>query len=220
VTELIPLTKEQGRYAERGLIVVRMLARTFAYQWPKVPESDFVSVGHEAVVKAAARFDPKRGVVFERFAELSVWGAMLDLAHHETFMVRGTLKGIARALSQHVEMEQSPDAWLDEPAGPAKDEVLSNLRGRAAELVAAAFAGGTKGLTAEDIVIEEEEQRRTLGALRQGLDDLNEDERTFIRMYYEEGVLLEDIAKRRGVVVRTVYRMHDRIKAKLAKALR
>ncbi len=220
MSELSALTKEQARYAERGLTVVQILARVFARQWPAVHMTDFISIGHEAVVKAATRFDPRQGVPFERFARSAIWGAMLDHAHRETFVVRGTMRHIARVMSERVEIEQSADAWLEESPTPARDEVVADLRARAAELVAAAYAGGTAALTSEDIVIEEEEQRVTLSRLRRGLDDLTANERAFVQMYYEEEVTLEVIAAKMGVVVRTVYRMHDRIKAKLAKALR
>ncbi len=213
------LTQEQASYAARGLVVVRTLARVFAKQWPGVHESDFVSTGHEAVVNAAMRFDPDQGVLFEKFARHSIWGAMLDLAHRETFIVRRTLQGIARAASETVEIEPSADSWFEPSPVPERSEVLANLRARAAELVAVAFAGGTQALTAEDAVIEEEERRSTLTRLRHGLADLDEKERAFVRAYYEEEETLEAIATRMGVVKRTVQRLHDRIKVKLAGAL-
>jgi DNA-directed RNA polymerase specialized sigma subunit len=50
--------------------------------------------------------------------------------------------------------------------------------------------------------------------------DLNEDERRFVRRFYQEGASLDAIARDLAVNVRTLSRLHDKIKAKLAKSLR
>jgi len=135
--------------------------------------------------------------------------------------VQRTAHAIARAMQESPELEQSTEAWLDESPTPARDEVVAQLRQRAADLVAIAFAPGTQALSSqEEVYIEEEERRRTLLRMRAGLETLTDSERAFIRAYYEEEHTLEAIAARMGVVKRTVQRMHDRIKARLAQALR
>lgn len=219
MNELTTLTQEQARYAARGVTVVDKLARIFAHEWRTIDPSDFVSIGHEAVVRAATRFDPTRGVTFEQFARQPVWGAMLDLAHREKFTVQQAVRGIARVMAESAESERSTDDWLAESTAPARDEVVRELRARAADMVAAAFAGREAPLSSEDVYIEEEERRATMTRLRIAVRALSDKERSFIQWYYEEEETLEAIAQRMGCVKRTVQRLHEGIKASLAHAL-
>ena len=216
---LTALTAEQARYAARGMVVVESLARLISRQWPAVDESDFRSVGHEAVVRAATRFRPDMGVLFESFARHAIWGAMLDLAHRETFIVRRTATTMARALSDPPEDEVDMASWMEDSATSVRDEALRAVRARAADFAAAAFAGGTPALTAEDVLIEQESRRPTILALRTAVAELDEKERCFVHLYYEEELTLDAIAAQFGVVKRTIQRMHDRIKTQLAAAL-
>lgn len=214
-----PLTAEQSRYAERGLALVRIVARAFSRAWRSVPESDFLSAGHEEVVRAAALFDPTVGIPFEQYARRAINGAMHDL-------VRDAQR---RVLTRVV----SPDVWRDEvciddllaePAGQSatpRAEVVQDVQGRAAELVAATLSAGTLALTSgEDAVIDDLERKNVLQQLRGAIASLEEEERAFVRSYYEEGETVDVIAKRLGVVRRTVFRMQERVMAKLLAALR
>lgn len=217
MSELVPLTKEQAGYAERGLSVVRSLARVFARDWPSLPESDFVSAGHEAVVRAATRFRPERGVPFEQYVKHVTYGTMLDLAHREVF-VRGQVRRVLRVLAEPIVVDDPTDAWLEPQTTSGHDEVVTGLRARAAHFAAAALAESAAARTPEDLLVEEAEERTTRETLRAFVSGLADDERAFVRMHYDEERGIGEIAAHLGVVPRTVRRMRERIKERLVRA--
>ncbi len=62
-----------------GLDLVDLVARQLRRQFgPYVQYDDLVSQGREALLAAARSFDPERGLVFRRWANLRVRGAMID----------------------------------------------------------------------------------------------------------------------------------------------
>jgi RNA polymerase sigma factor (sigma-70 family) len=194
------------------------LARVFARSWRKVAFDDFVGAGHEAVVGAARRFDPEHGVPFETFAYRPVWGAMMDLAHRETFVVQATLRRMS-ALALEEPADVALDDWLGASAASPRDEAIAGLRRRAAALAVAATAGPTPPITPEEAVIEAHERRRVLAALESALVGLPQGEREVVRAIYVDAETLDSVAERLGVAKRTVQRIHDRAKDQLARAL-
>lgn len=214
----VALTAEQQRWAASGTALVATLARVFARSWPKVSHDDFVGVGHEALVRAAQRFDPEHGATFETFAYRPVWGAMMDLAHRETFVVHATLRRMA-ALATDEPAEVALDDWLGEASGTGRDEVVIGLQGRLASLAVAAVAERSATPTAEETLIAEDERRRLLAALDGALAGLPEREREVVHAIYVEARTLDAVAERLGVAKRTVQRIHDRAKDQLARGL-
>lgn len=215
------LTREQSRYAARGAPLVRALARVASNQWRTVIEDDFVSVGEEALVLAARRFDPDRGAPFETFARPSVWGAMLDLAHREVFVVQHVGASLSRVFADDGLADGSVQSWMmhGEAAASPSDEALGSLRARAAELVMATVTAQVEAPTPEEEMLGLEDARASLRRARDALETLSPTERDLVRVYFEETRTLDQVAELRGVSKRTVQRDLDRIKARLAEAL-
>lgn len=70
---------ERTRLAEDNLPLVRGLAnRLLSRARPYLERDDLIAVGTEALLRAARRFDPERGVSFTSFVYLRVRGAMLE----------------------------------------------------------------------------------------------------------------------------------------------
>lgn len=59
-------------------LVRRVAARVAPRAWPYLEMGDLVSIGTEALLRAASEYDPDRGASFASFVYLRVRGAMLD----------------------------------------------------------------------------------------------------------------------------------------------
>lgn len=77
------------RLIERGLDVVPGVVASLASRFPRhVDRAELVRAGTVGVVEAAWRFDPSRGVPFERYAARRVRGAVLDAVRAEDWVPR------------------------------------------------------------------------------------------------------------------------------------
>ncbi len=204
-----------------ALPLVDLLARRVGRRFPTVPAADLRSAGHEAVVLAALTYDPTLGVPFRTFAWKRIMGALVHDAPNEAF---GTLHQRIR-LAFAADTSEPPgeltleEALLDTPEA-ARARALAWVRKQAAGMILAALfeAGQTAG--GEDDVVARETQVRAREALDRALAALTDDERYFVERHYRDGATFDVLAVELAVVPRTVVRLHEAVKTKLAKALR
>lgn len=80
-----PLTSEQAQRAELAIALVPRLARRVSHVVGRtvLSDSQLQSVGNEALVYAARRYDPSRPASFRTFAGYRVYGAMMDAVRNE-----------------------------------------------------------------------------------------------------------------------------------------
>lgn len=213
--------------AERALVaqtipMIKMLATRMAKRFRHVPFDDFISVGSTAAVFAARTFDPTRGTDFDSFAYKRISGAMTRDAPTE---VVGKLHmRIARALKDYDPDARAPseltlDEAMEDTPETAKARSIQWLRQQATE-----SALGTLFASAEVEVTEDASERASreqrIEALNVAVQELDEQERYFVRRYYADDADLDTIANELQVVKRTVSRIHQRVKEQLEKKLR
>ena len=75
-----PLNKTQQTLVTESLGLVRSLSAQIARSWPATSFDELVSTGHEALARAALRFDPSRSVPFVNYAYQYVRGEMMACA--------------------------------------------------------------------------------------------------------------------------------------------
>lgn len=91
---------EIGELVRRGLAVVPGVVASMAAGFPRhVDRAELVRAGSLGVVEAAWRFDPARGVPFERYAARRVRGAVLDAVRAADWMPRSV-----RAASRRIDL--------------------------------------------------------------------------------------------------------------------
>jgi RNA polymerase sigma factor for flagellar operon FliA len=84
---------KRSRLVEIHLPLVRQLAsRMIVRARPYLEVDDLVAVGVEALLRAAQRFDPERGVAFATFAYLRVRGAMCESIGLVAPLTRGVVR--------------------------------------------------------------------------------------------------------------------------------
>ncbi|NUO50285.1 MAG: sigma-70 family RNA polymerase sigma factor [Polyangiaceae bacterium] len=216
------LTGEQKALLERVMPLVKKVAKEVASQWKNTSEADLVSIGGLAAAEIVADHNPERGD-FEAYCVKRIRGAMMDE------VIKGQYGGDAqlrRVLSADQRNERPPvtDEDVLDPERVAdaqglglREELARQLAGDAACL---AMASMRQGLAAgDDDEVERVTRERRLLVLNQEIEALPDAERSFITAYYDEDSTLDEIAERLGTSKKTAWRMHDRLKAKLADAL-
>ena len=216
------LTREQQALVAEAIPMVRALAHRLRRRFPEVPLADFVSMGHEAAVRAACMFDPSRGVPFAGFAYKRVAGAMLRDATEESF---GSLHvAVRRAFAADPDAARPPaeltlDEALEDTPDRARARAVAWARRQAAGALLASLTELGSNSTVEDRLGARQAYARAVAALAEAEAELDPEHRRFVQRYYRESASYEAIAAELGVVVRTVTRIHDRVKERLARAL-
>lgn len=207
---------EVAALVERGLEVVPRVVASLAAQFPRhVERAELIRAGALGVVEAAWRFDPARGVPFERFAAHRIRGAVLDAVRSEDWAPRSV-----RSAARRIELvEQSLTARHGRP--PTIDELAAES-GTTVEQVAkvrSALAASRIGRldhrrdpdgsapgeviepvdTSQPDALEILERTELLAYLREAIDALPRRQRQVILGQFVEGRSTEQLATELGV---------------------
>ena len=99
-TDGAPMAPEVRRLIDRGLDLVPGIVAAMTTHFPRhVERAELVRAGSLGVVEAAWRFDPSRGVPFERFVTRRVRGAVLDALRADDWAPRSV-----RAAARRIEL--------------------------------------------------------------------------------------------------------------------
>ena len=221
-----PLSDEQTARVERHTDLVRRLARKLAKEVGVVPIEDLESVGNEALVRCAMRYDPEGAASFSTFAHYRVRGAMIDEVRRRTPGRRKYQRALVRLEATQALLMEAADAQQAH-ARHGQRQTLEQRIEAARELVRrAAFAvvlSEVEVAVDEDITPAEEPdpEQRLLDAdarsqLWELVDELDEESRALIDALYVQGLTMTDIAETQGTSIATISRRHGRIMELLA----
>lgn len=206
------------------------LANKMATMLPRVDADELRSIGAEALVRAALRYDPDSGVPFESFAFYRVRGSMIDGSRAKD---RGGRQYRRAELALARSQELLESAAKDEARAKASDaRTLAERVAAAKRLVekTAAIAMMTRCPVREVDAVSsgapeqdaEREllKREQLANLRRVVDELPEPQRELVSAIYLEGQTLTAYAERVGKSLATISRRHSRVLGELADRLR
>ncbi|GIU84626.1 MAG: RNA polymerase sigma factor [Acidimicrobiales bacterium] len=202
---------------ERHLPLVRHIVFQVAVHFPRhVDRQELAHAGALGLVEAARRYDPQRGVPFEKFAARRIKGAILDAARSADWAPR-SVRMLARSLEQAEQQLASrlgriPSAEeVAEEIGISEEE-LRRLQDRMFRSVVLALEyeihqPGEEDLSLVDVVsdrtqpepAEELEAKELLGYLRDAVALLPEKLRVVIVGYFLEGKSSAELARILGV---------------------
>ena len=219
---------EVTRLVERGLDVVPGVVAALAARFPRhVDRGELIRAGTLAVVEAAWRFDPARGVPFERYAAQRVRGAVLDAVRAEDWVPRSV-----RAESRRIEIVESAlTARLGRrPTAAEIGRELDLTPARVDRVRAAAVAGLVDRLDVDEdgrTPVDERdpgptaalERAELLGYLRDALDGLTDRHRRVILGVFVEGRTTIDLAVELGVSRSRVSQMRSEAVADLRRRI-
>lgn len=208
--------------------LVRQIAVQVASGIPRHVELDeLVSAGTLALVEAAGRFDPDRGVRFEAFVAERVRGAIIDFLRSVDWAprsVRSAAKRIDEATSRLTcELGRTPsDRELAADLEMSEAE-LRNVQGSLVRSVVLALDRGSSDagdedsesivacLADADAPLPEEllERRELSGYLADAVNCLPEQARTVIALYYVDGMHMARIGDLLGVTQSRASQIHS-----------
>ena len=186
---------QSSRLVESHLPLVRHVAARMIHRaHPYLEMDDLIAVGVEALLHAAARFDPGRGVAFGTFAYLRVRGAMC-----ESIGVVGPLtRGMVRRRPGRPERRTRPSVFRFDERRIGAAQSFSDVEEEVTNAVDAAILGPR---------------------LSRALDALDQRDRQIILRHYFGGDTLHDIGRDLGRSRSWACRVHARALARLRDAL-
>jgi RNA polymerase sigma factor for flagellar operon FliA len=206
-------------------VIARRVARNVGEQ--VMDRQELESVGNEALVQAAGRYDPSGPASFKTFADYRIYGAMIDAIRQRTPGRRQHTRALVRlaatrALASHAadqENPQVPAGELERRIRMARETVRrASIAVRLSEPV---LCGSFECFAAEEPSPEQRlivgDDHRRLWAL---VEELAPRDLAVIKAIYVEGRSMKDVACETGTSQSTISRRHARILAKLARRMR
>lgn len=212
-----------------GLDLVDLVARQLRRQFgPYVQYDDLVSQGREALLAAARSFDPERGLVFRRWANLRVRGAMIDSVRSGGNLPRRVYRKLRamQAAERVHEVAAEEQAAAPPTTAEAADAKIADQLSSAAMAMAIGFLAMRSGDAldrAEDPSASPEEEvgrAEMLEAVRSAIAERPDAERHLLQRHYFEDVNFDEAARELGLSKSWASRLHARAIEGLARTLK
>lgn len=225
-----PLTDAQAARVERHTGMVRDIARRVAHSVGVrlMTVEELESVGNEALVQAAIRYDSSSPASFVTFAHYRVYGAMIDALRKRTPGVRQRQRALTRLattqelLRQAAEDQAAQRAAGQQPTLEQRIELARELVRKAAitvqlsEPVSRSFESVAAEQPDPEQLLLDADQRQRMWSL---IAELDSHERDLIEAIYVHGHSMKDYAAEIGTSVSTISRRHSRIVERLTKRM-
>lgn len=189
---------------------------------------DLIGQAIVGLIEAIDRFDPSRGVKFNTFAYYRIRGAVMDMLRELDWMprsLRAKGNGIVAAIARlESELGRAP---TDEEVAAAMgisvqqfDELAQEVGGQAVVSLdeTTEQLNGDSDIALSDTIADERvvspegqlESKDLREVLARAIDDLPENERLVISLYYHDGLTLKEIGKVLGVTESRVCQLHSK----------
>ncbi len=229
-----PLASHEQKRIESGLPFVESLARRVAATMPhSIDIGDLVQDGMLGLIDAAHRFDERRGIKFETFAERRVRGAMIDALRRDAWprgvrRIRRELEAARESLRRELGAEPS---LADLAARVGSDEARLGktiVRINTIESTSPLANGeSVDGASLPPVLSPSEppapdkafEAREVRNRIRAAIASLPPRERRVVGMYYFGDVTMKEIGHEIGVNESRVSQLHARAIQRLRKVL-
>lgn len=201
--------------------IIKLMAGRLAMRTPPAVElDDLVQTGVIGLLEALERYDPSRNVQFKTYAEIRVWGAMLDYLRSLDWVPTSQRKKIKRLKEVERRLEaQKCRALTREELAEATGETLENvdkLLWYNNNLVTLSLyeegAERIASIADEHAIdpfdnLEKEDLRKHLTTT---IADLPQRERLVLSLYYFEGLSMKVISKALEVTVSRISQIHSK----------
>ena len=230
----VPLANHQQERVAACLPFVESLARRMASTMPhSIDLGDLVQDGVLGLIDAANRFDEKRGIKFETFAERRVRGAMIDALRRDAWPrgVRRVRRELEAAREQ-LRRELGAEPTIEDLANRVGADVgrLERTIVRITTIESTSPMANLESIDASTlpaVLVPSEplsphrlfEQAESRERVRLALATLPERERKIITLYYFEEATMKQIGAAIGVNESRVSQLHARAISRLKAAL-
>lgn len=146
---MLPLTPEQSDRAASCFPLAMQIAGRFAVRFPSVGLDEFSGEADDSLTRAAATFDPSRGLQFTTLAHCAVRRALARLASQRTERAMVTMP--SSQADQHPLPERDPTTDADYRQHKRIREILTNGRAIVGGPDWRLLLGHAAGRTLEDL---------------------------------------------------------------------
>ncbi len=228
-----PVTYSKDDLLKRFAPLVRHVVERVATTLPRnVDHEDLYSAGVLGLLDAHAKFDTSKGVKFETYAVWRIKGAVLDQLRALDWVSRSmrrkarNLDGITRKLDQKLGRAASEDEVAREMKMSRGDfyRLLDHVRGAVLVSLDETRAGEDQELstladhlpdTSLPNLDERLEEQQTRIVILRTLDQLPEQERLVVALYYYEHLTLKEVGRALGISESRVSQVHTRAMMRL-----
>jgi RNA polymerase sigma factor for flagellar operon FliA len=225
-----PLNEAQAARVERhtGLVrdIARRVARNVGIRVLSLEELE--SVGNEALVQAALRYDPNSPASFATYAHYRVYGAMIDALRKRTPGRRQHQRALVRlSATQELLRQVAEDQAAQRSAGQQQtlEQRIELARALVRKAAMAVRLSEPEPRSFETLAADEpdpeqlmldSDQRRRMWSL---VAELDTHERDLIDAIYVQGRTMKDYAAELGTNISTISRRHAKIVERLSKRM-
>jgi RNA polymerase sigma factor for flagellar operon FliA len=228
------INKDIRKLVEENLHIVEAVVRKIAPNLPHgVAREEIVSEGIMGLIEAAQKFDSKRGVKFEKWAEIRVRGAIIDYLRKTDIISRPSrliIKQIAKTIKelQNKLGREPEDEEVAKELGMTLDEYRAELEKISClsilSLDEVIFDPDSKeGRKLYEIITDEHisdpmnfaVNSNLREIIEQALEKLDDKEREVIKMYYLDGFHMKEISKKLKVSESRISQIHSKAILKL-----
>jgi RNA polymerase sigma factor for flagellar operon FliA len=228
------VNKDIRKLVEENLHIVEAVVRKIAPNLPHgVAREEIVSEGIMGLIEAAQKFDSKRGVKFEKWAEIRVRGAIIDYLRRTDIISRPSrliIKQIAKTIKelQNKLGREPEDEEVAKELGMTLDEYRAELEKISClsilSLDEVIFDPESKeGKKLYEMITDEHindpmnfaVNSNLREIIEQALEKLDDKEREVIKMYYLDGFHMKEISKKLKVSESRISQIHSKAILKL-----
>jgi RNA polymerase sigma factor for flagellar operon FliA len=228
------INKDIRKLVEENLHIVEAVVRKIAPNLPHgVAREEIVSEGIMGLIEAAQKFDSKRGVKFEKWAEIRIRGAIIDYLRRTDIISRPSrliIKQIAKTIKelQNKLGREPEDEEVAKELGMTLDEYRTELEKISClsilSLDEVIFDPDSKeGKKLYEMITDEHindpmnfaVNSNLREIIEQALEKLDDKEREVIKMYYLDGFHMKEISKKLKVSESRISQIHSKAMLKL-----
>jgi len=228
------INKDIRKLVEENLHIVEAVVRKVAPNLPHgVAREEIVSEGIMGLIEAAQKFDSKRGVKFEKWAEIRIRGAIIDYLRRTDIISRPSrliIKQIAKTIKelQNKLGREPEDEEVAKELGMTLDEYRTELEKISClsilSLDEVIFDPDSKeGKKLYEMITDEHindpmnfaANSNLREIIEQALEKLDDKEREVIKMYYLDGFHMKEISKKLKVSESRISQIHSKAMLKL-----
>ena len=203
----VPLSARQRALCEEALPIVTKAVKLLSRCTPH-NKADLQSIGNEALVRCALRFDPSLGVPFGGYAWTRVRGAMLSAVYGHRLPRR-----VLALVSQPASGIDAEPADASPPTDSANTAATTLCVDRSPARAAALLLEMTREVEVDPL--EDADWKTFVGVTMARLvGQLSAQDQTVVQAFYKENLTIDQAAAKLGVSRATVRRMHDRVKSR------
>ena len=196
----------------------------------KADMEDIINEGVLVLMDCIEKYDPDRGAKFETYASFRIRGAIIDFIRNQDWVPRSLRKKVKTVEDAYYKLQSESDNNVSDEEVAAHLNIsideLNKTIGEANAFFLLSYEemlldnSAFNNFLVEDSTEWQIHEEELKSVIAQSIDELNENERAVISLYYYEELKLKDIARVLGVTQSRVSQIHAKALMKMKNKLK